>query len=381
MKAIISSDPQRGAGHALVRLEGCPAVASTAFSLRRGSDMKFLSAGGWQESEMLLAPDGSDVRDGQVCLHIGPAVVDQLDPLAAYLLTLDGRRFGVEMMPLEYSSLGGQAGTMPVSCQVAPAQAEASSGVQMASPAEETSAQQAEAIPPQEEPQPEPLEHSSQEGLPTLPIEETPERRRAVWPVVLGVLVVLGLVAAAAYFFLAYDTEETPPLPAAEAAAPAAPQAPAGKDAAGPSSSDADSPAAAEQPAEAPAGSLSPIQQARQHLRGEADPAASVALAKPLRVPGVQPQDADAAFLLLEDAAQKGNAEAMYLAGQFYDPACTLPRGSIPTDMVMARKLYEGARAGGIAEAGAALATLRQHVEAEAAKGNAEARRLLQDWK
>ncbi len=356
MKAIISSDQQRGAGHALVRLEGCPAVASTAFSLRRGSDMKFLSAGGWQESEMLLAPDGSEVRGGQVCLYIGPAVVDQLDPLAAYLLTVDGRRFGVEMMSLEYSSLGDQAGTMPVSCQAAPAQADAPSSVQPALPAEETSARQAESVPPQEDQQPEPLEHSSQEGLPSLPVAETPERRRAVWPVV----VLLGLVAAAAAcVFLADYTEETPPLPAAEAAAPAA----------------------AEQPVEAPADSLSPIQQARRHLRGQADPAASVALARPLRVPGVQQQDADAAFLLLEDAAQKGNAEAMYLAGQFYDPVCTLPRGSIPTDMAMAGKLYEGARAGGIAEAGAALATLRQHVEAEAAKGNAEARRLLQDWK
>lgn len=47
--------------------------------------------------------------------------------------------------------------------------------------------------------------------------------------------------------------------------------------------------------------------------------------------------------LLLEDAAQKGDAESMYLVGQFYDPASTLPRGSIPADLTQAKRWYDQA--------------------------------------
>ena len=88
-----------------------------------------------------------------------------------------------------------------------------------------------------------------------------------------------------------------------------------------------------------------------------------------------------AAFLLLEDAAQKGNAEAMVLVGQFYDPQSGLPRGSIPADMSQAKHWYENAKNKGYAEADKALAALRRHVEGEAAKGNAEASLLLREWK
>ena len=116
-------------------------------------------------------------------------------------------------------------------------------------------------------------------------------------------------------------------------------------------------------------------------LPGAADPAASLALAKPLRTPEASPEDSDAAFLLLEDAAQKGNAEAMWLVGQFYDPAAGLPRGSIPADMSLARQWYEKAKAAGVTQAEAALKALRAHVEAAAAKGDMEAKMLLQSWK
>ena len=80
-----------------------------------------------------------------------------------------------------------------------------------------------------------------------------------------------------------------------------------------------------------------PLQQAREHLRGTADPATSLELARPLRTPQAGNDESDAAFLLLEDAAQKGNAEAMFLVGQFYDPQSDLPRGSIPADMSQAK--------------------------------------------
>ena len=119
----------------------------------------------------------------------------------------------------------------------------------------------------------------------------------------------------------------------------------------------------------------------REHLRGTADPATSLELARPLRTPQAGNDESDAAFLLLEDAAQKGNAEAMFLVGQFYDPQSKLPRGSIPADMSQAKHWYDNARSKGYAEADKALAALRRHVEGEAAKGNAEASLLLREWK
>ena len=107
----------------------------------------------------------------------------------------------------------------------------------------------------------------------------------------------------------------------------------------------------------------------------------SLELARPLRTPKAGNDESDAAFLLLEDAAQKGNAEAMFLVGQFYDPQSKLPRGSIPADMSQAKHWYDNARSKGYAEADKALAALRRHVEGEAAKGNAEASLLLREWK
>ena len=113
----------------------------------------------------------------------------------------------------------------------------------------------------------------------------------------------------------------------------------------------------------------------------DGDPATSLELARPLRTPKAGNDESDAAFLLLEDAAQKGNAEAMFLVGQFYDPQSKLPRGSIPADMSQAKHWYDNARSKGYAEADKALAALRRHVEGEAAKGNAEASLLLREWK
>ncbi|MDO5484630.1 MAG: sel1 repeat family protein, partial [Desulfovibrionaceae bacterium] len=122
------------------------------------------------------------------------------------------------------------------------------------------------------------------------------------------------------------------------------------------------------------------LRMAREHLRGQADPALSLALAQPLRHSASSAEEADAAFLLLEDAAQKGNPEAMLLVGQFYDPTSTLPRGSIPVDMSQARHWYRQAGQKGQPGAAEALQALRARVQEEADKGNAEARLLLRQW-
>ncbi|MEG6502058.1 sel1 repeat family protein, partial [Desulfovibrio sp. 1214_IL3152] len=125
----------------------------------------------------------------------------------------------------------------------------------------------------------------------------------------------------------------------------------------------------------------SPLAAAREQLRGEALPDVSLALAKPMRKADASPEECDAAFLLLEDAAQKGNGEAMLLVGEYYDPTATLPRGSIPVDMTQAKRWYDEALLkSDKAQAQAALNKLKEYARAEEAKGNVEARALLQSW-
>lgn len=353
MKAVISPDPQRGPGHACIQLEGCPAVTGTAFTLRRGSDMKYLAASGWQESEYPLAPDAVDNAGGCARLYVGPAVVDQLDALSAYQIGVDGQRFGLEIQQLVYSREHESGGAMPGMPPVSPVSA----------PAPEPEPAPAPEPEPLPEPEPEPVPQPAPDpGPQALPVQDIPPKPKSrLLPVLLLLLLLLVVAGAAAWYFLVHQRPDAP-FPPVPAQAESVPEKPA----------DGAPPATAAPTA---------LETARKHLRGAADPAASVALAKPLRRPEASPEDSDAAFLLLEDAAQKGNAEAMWLVGQFYDPAASLPRGSIPVDMDLARQWYEKAKAAGIAQADAALKALRAHVEAEAGKGNTEARMLLQRWK
>lgn len=340
MRAIIIPDPRHGADHACILLEGCSALNSPAFTLRRAGDMKFLGSGGWQESECSLQPDACESADNGVRLHIGPAVVSQLDKLTNYRLTVDGTPVMLDVSGLAYSRQEGYGGAMPDRPSVQPVSA----------PAPEPEPEPQPAPTPEPAPEPEP-------GPEQLAMQVAPEGgKRRVLPLVLLLCLLLAAGGAAAWYFLkGGDAAPVPPVPATADGAPA------------------------DTKADAPAQSA--LGMARQHLRGAADPAGSLSLAKPLRTPDATPEEADAAFLLLEDAAQKNQAEAMWLVGQYYDPTCALPRGSIPTDMALARQWYEKAKAAGIARAGEALNSLRAHVEAEAAKGNTEAKMLLQNWK
>lgn len=182
--------------------------------------------------------------------------------------------------------------------------------------------------------------------------------------IVLVVLVLLLAAAAALWFFVLDDKESAPveqPVPAASEPAPAQP-----------------APAAEPAPAPQPQAATPFLTTARQHLQGSADPATSLELAKPMRSMEADTETSDGAFLLIEDAAQKGNAEAMFLLAQFYDPASTLPRGSIQPDLAQAAEWYARAAQNGISAAQEGLASVRAQLEQKAAAGDAEAARILQ---
>ncbi len=350
MRATLTCDPAKGPGFGIIDISGAAAAGEPSFVLHRASDGLSLSPNGWQEAEAALRPDAWDADGGSLRLAVGPAVVDNLDALDTYRLTLRGGSTGVcalTMQDIAYSSLNGGQGI--VTTRPAPPPPP--------SPAPE---------PPAPEPEPPldmapPAADAPLEMAPSAP--EPQPRPRGKGPLLSGVLLLLLLCGAAAWWFLLRPAEAPVAQVPAEAPtrnATVQPQA---------SRTAPSSPAARPVPP--------PLTVAREHLKSGGDAAQSLKLAQGMTTP----EAADAAFLLVEDAAQKGNVEAMFRLATFYDPVDTRPKGSIVVDPIQARLWYMKARDNGSAGAEAALTALRAWVETAAAKGDATAKAALTNWK
>ena len=364
MRASISADSGRGPGNGVIEIFDAGSVSDPGFTLLRASDGKCLGPRGWQESETLLTPDAWDNDGGSLRLAVGPAVVDEVDNLDAYRISLRGvGSCALAVKSLVYSNIAGGHG-MGAGAPLTPPPAPA----------------------PEPAPEPEPVLESPE---PPLAFEEpqAPQQQEAPLEMAskeegksggkagLVLLLVLAAIAAgvAAWWFLLREPEKAPlPTPPAQTQNADKPQ---NSDQAQPKTADAP-----KQGADAAKPALTPLASAREQLRGQALPDVSLAMAKPLRKAEATPEETDAAFLLLEDAAQKGDAESMFLVGQFYDPASTLPRGSIPADLTQAKRWYDQAVQKGRPQAKAALDKLKEYARGLEAKGDAEARALLQNW-
>lgn len=119
------------------------------------------------------------------------------------------------------------------------------------------------------------------------------------------------------------------------------------------------------------------LQRARKALRDGIDPAEAVILATSLPEGA---ERADAAFLLLEYAADMGNAEAALAVARYYDPTDNGPNGTIRKNPSTAFEWYQKARAGGQESAKNLLPKLRRWLEKEAEQGSREAQDLLSRW-
>jgi TPR repeat protein len=91
-------------------------------------------------------------------------------------------------------------------------------------------------------------------------------------------------------------------------------------------------------------------------------------------------QGADAAFILLEYAAEAGHAEAALIVARYFDPTSRDDSGTIIKDPAAAYEWYQMALSGGLPEAQNHLSDLRQWVQKEAAQGSREAREVLTNW-
>lgn len=327
MKAIFITDKAKGAGFGFLAISDASnltSVENISFCIKRASDQKNLGKSGWQPAEAFLQPSGVFLTEDGFGLSVGPDVVDTLDPQENYRLILqcaDGSKLvsALRVPEVVYSQQTGGQG-IGVTEKAAP--------------------------PPPPPPPPPPLP-PREETPPPPPVQEpepatppAPKKSLALPLVaVLAALLILGGGGFALWkFVLQPDTDTTA------------------------------------REAEAPPPAKSPLQQAREYLAGSGNPDEALSLAKRLRG---EESGADAAFLLAEDAAEKGNTEAMLMTGSFYDPADSGPSGSIEKDPFQALEWYTKAKAAGNAEAAARLNALRSWAESEAAKGSQTGKDLL----
>jgi hypothetical protein len=120
------------------------------------------------------------------------------------------------------------------------------------------------------------------------------------------------------------------------------------------------------------------IEQARKALREGIDPAGAVALSKTLPE---SPERPDAAFLLLEYAADEGNPEAALAVARYYDPVFDGPSGTIRKNPETAYEWYQVALAGGQKDAEKYLDDLQKSVKKQALDGSKKAQALIKRWR
>ena len=371
MDVFVSQDPRYTANHALIVLSPCPHPGlNPYFTLQRASDQTFLSADGrWLNTVERIPVREVFYENGFFSIPIDSVILQQLDTLDNYRIAVNGGEPCMMAMPdvLPAGILQGSTGALQTEAKPEPEPEPL--------PPDPTG----DPVPPQPEPvQPQPVQEPVQEPLKDEPLTMAQNLQgqsgQAVQgregssrlALILGLVVLCLVIGGLVWWFVLRD------------AGPAPEQAPE------------QTPAQAEEPAQkaepkpetmATAPKAVPfLDSAREHLRGTADPVTSLSMAKARRTPDADAATTDGAFLLIEDAAQKGQPEAMYLLGQFYDPASTLPRGSIMPDASQAKDWYGKAAAAGIAEAGPALEGLKNFLKAQAQGGDAEAARLLETF-
>ena len=403
MQAQLRHDPTRGAGYGIIDLEASERQETDIlFALRRATDGKYLGAGGWLEAEQRLAPDMVQRRGGHLRLFVGPAVVDMLDmpdtfALTAYSADGEDRRYELEIDGFFSSEpAGGQGIAQPANAPLSmspmpdmllepamepqpaplpsPKTQPAPLTPQQPGPTPRMATQPApdpEPAPqrdllPQPKPAPQtaprppsapksvPLSRPPQRTPPPpLPVLKDPVEPKSKAPFIL-LLLALACGAGGVYWWKSHNAAAT-----VNASAPTT------------------SPESAA-PAPVPARSVnSPsLQRARELLRTGVSPEQAVEAAKSMHTT----EGADGAFLLLEDAAQKGAPVAMLGLARFYDPADAAPKGSIRPDPEQARAWYNMAKDKGLSAADDKLKALRAWAEAVKDKDQ-QAQRLLKSWK
>lgn len=330
-------DAARGAGHGLIRCT-CPdprwseALVSLKpmcqIILRHPSTGRCLGRNGWQNFDERLEITSTERQDATLTLFLDPAIVDTLENQAVYQL----RIFLTNAAEESVEAIGG----------LAPNRILYSRDPSLLSPLESTKKTEAAPMAPMTSitpvaPQPVAAPIPATAVLPVAPLApEVPKAApqpaaplqfptpspAAPRPVFRSLMLGLCLCLLAGGAFWAYmnkdallarfASEQSAP-PTATASAPATDKA-----------------------------QISYLNMARQALSTKMPVAEVLALAKHLMEQANDPNAQDGAFLLLDDAASRGNQEACILLADFYAPNLP-PHGSIPKDPGLAKRLYQKA--------------------------------------
>ncbi len=324
MNVSIRHDQAKGAGYGIIQVTLDPANADAppadARFLILAPGLGILGPEGWTDSEYRHQADAVEHSGNILTMRVGPAVVDFLSSGRTYFFRLAE---SPQRMPLAV-----EPGLLP-----SPRESRLS-GVSAAPTRAETPKAAAPVPPVQPVPQPEPR-------LPRIETPKAAPARKSRLPLIIGLIIPALLIAGAVWWFLR-DAGAPAPAPAAGSTI----------------------------------SSARALQEARTLLQRHApdeDLRAAVT-----RFSG-QRGGEDAAFLLIEELAPRDPAMRLRYAA-YFDPTNAAPSGSIQKDPEAARRAYRRAQDAGALEATKALDRLKQWAEREAAKGNAAARALLDNW-
>ena len=355
MKISYSDDTQKGPGHGTLTFsETLFPDGPYSMAVLRASDHAYLAAGPgggtiWVGETRFMPVRTETTPEGGITVPIGPEVVDALDPLEKYLVTLKPEQGDELKARLQVEdgitySLDGRLDNTGMRAQAAAAPAAPKPAPEPAAPA--------------------PAETPAAEKAPETPLSLTPEApapapapRRKPGPVLIVALVAALLAGGLATwkFFDGKAQEEEAALSGKSGAAPAP-------------------------VTELPPTQKSAEEQVRAFFSGP-DVTAKAALALAAQLPKATPAEQDALYRLYYFAAGQEAPAAFMPYAACLDPA--EPRwGSIEKDAAAAYAAYAKAAASDSKVAKAALEAqtrLRAWLEREAAAGNAQARAWLQE--
>lgn len=332
-------EPASRAGHALIHLPGAAAAAARPeFGIRRDEDWgeDKLGPNGWQTSDATLSPDRAEVAGADLVLHVGWSVCRHLE---SGVYTISVPAGGIAAASMQWPHIQPEhAGSRDVFSPAPPLVADAAPPPPV----------QASVEPKRAEPR-EP-EHARQSRVPLL----------------IGAVVVLAAAAGLAVWQpwkTASVPDEAPAaLPAPPVVTPAVPPS-------SPPSSPPPSPPAAAVPT---LGDMSVAD-----VLAKAPNVAAITEEGQRRLAGNRHDDG---LLLLEAAADRGDAAAAAALGKLYDPVGFQPGGPIPKpDPRQAARYYrDAARAG--ADVAAARDALHGQLERSAQGGDLGAGLTLKDF-